>query len=107
MQVMSPCLRPIFPGMNTRIGADKSLFPVGLGPFLIVTIQGRGIILTLIAKTLAKRLEQIAVLDEPVPIIMADLVAKMAQQGSVWLMHLQPALFPLGIVSFHDVNRDD
>ena len=44
--------------------------------------------------------------DQPVPVVVADLVAEMAEQRAVGLAHLGAPLFALGVVGLGDIERD-
>ncbi len=46
------------------------------------------------------------VADQPVPVIVAELVAEMAEQRAVVLAHLDAHLFSLGGIGLGDVERD-
>ena len=45
--------------------------------------------------------------DQPVPIIVTDLVAEMTEQRAIRLAHLMTAALALHIVGFRQIDRDD
>ena len=90
VQVVGPGLGPVFPGMGAGVGADKPLLPVGGRSLLVMALEGLGVVFPLVAETLAEIAPGGAVLDQPVPVIMSDLMAKMPQQRAVRLVQVEP-----------------
>lgn len=72
--------------------------------------QRLAVILPFIAEQVAKGRHRFTVIAgaayQPLPIVMPDLMAKMSEQCSVWLMHLYTNALTLGIVGFHQIDRD-
>ena len=69
-------------------------------------LQRLPVIDTLVAEFLAERLRPAGVLDQPVEIVMADLVAKMPEQRAIRLAHRGAGFFAMRVVGFGDVHRD-
>src|SRR6266702_2811840 len=104
---MRPRFGPVLPWMTGGIGADERFLPIGRRPALIVALQGLLVIGALVAKQLAERLEARTVLDQAIPVVMADLMAKVTQQRPVLLVLQLPLLLPADIVGFGHVDRDE
>src|SRR6266851_3652256 len=106
MQIVRPGFGPVLPGMRPRIGADEPLRPVWRGTLLVVPRQSLAIICTLVPEEVAKSVEPVTGLEQPIPIIMATLVAKVAQEGAIRFVHLAPPLLPLRVVGLCHVDGD-
>src|SRR6186713_2549376 len=98
MQIVGPTLGPIFPWMGARVSAYIALLPIGRRAAFIMILEGILVVLTLVAEQLPEEIEPVAVLNQPIPIVVADFVPKMAQERSVRLVHCQSPLFALHIV---------
>ena len=61
----------------------------------------------LVAEEVAEFFQVRRVKDQPVPIIVPDLVPKVAEQGAVEFAHLLASPFALGVVRFGKVDGDD
>ena len=61
---------------------------------------------SLVAEARPEGREPIAVGEEPLPVVVPDLVPEVAEQGAIGLVELEPAPLALGIVRFGDVDRD-
>ena len=92
--------------MGTGVGADEALGPVGRGPTLVVPREGRAVVRTLVPKDKTEGGKPRAMLEQAVPIIMATLMAEMAQEGTVGLVELVPPLLPLHVVRLRHIDRD-
>src|SRR5262245_53453958 len=103
---MRPGFGPVLPGMRRRVGADVSIDPARGRTVLVVGFQRRRIVGTFVAEKGAKALQPGAVQNQPVPVVVADLMAKMTEQRAIWLVQLEPSLFPLGSIGFLDIERD-
>ena len=64
------------------------------------------IVLAFVAEEPSELVEQARVVDQPVPVVMANLVSEMTQECAVGLMHLKTSPFTLGVVSLRKVDRD-
>jgi hypothetical protein len=73
----------------------------------VVSLEGLGVVLLLIAKPGAKWDDPWTVLDQSVPIIMPDFVTEMAQEGAIGLVQLEPPLFALRVVRLRHIDGDD
>ena len=91
VQVMRPGFRPVFPGVHAGVGADEVRLPVGGRACFIVVLQGLAVVGTLITEQRAAGVQPGAVGDQPVPVVMADLVAEMPEQGAVGFAKLGSA----------------
>ena len=76
MEAMRPGLREVFPGMGGGIGADIGLLPVRRGAVGIIGGKRRLVIPRRVAEDLAEGRDPTAVLDQEVPVEVADLVAE-------------------------------
>ena len=105
VQVVRPGLGPVLPGMHGGVGADVRLRPVGGRPLLVVALERLGVAGPLVAEQLrGKRVEPGGAPDQPVPVVVADLVAEVAQQRAVGLVHGVPDLLALGVVGLLHVD---
>src|SRR5579863_4236677 len=106
VQIVSPRLSPIFPGMHGRIGADETLFPTRWGTLAVVALQGLLIIRALVAEKLAKIGDAGTVQDQPIPEIVANLVTEMPQKGAVWFLLQRALCLAMHIVRLGDIDGD-
>ena len=108
VHVVSPALGPVFPRVHAGVGTDKMEGPVRARAFFIALFQALGVVLVFIAKQLPECGQPFAagVVDQPVPIVVPDLVAKVPHQGTVRLVHREPGPLPLDIIGFGHVQRD-
>ncbi len=83
VQVVRPGLRPVFPGMHGGVGADVRIRPVRGRALLVVALHRLVVVERVVAEELAKCAEQVAVPDEPVPVVVADLVPQVAEHGAI------------------------
>ena len=87
VQIVRPCFGPVLPGMGTGVRADKSLLPVSGHP-PIVSPQCFGVVLPFVPKEIAKAMDPVTIPYEPVPIVVATLMAevpKSVRYGScIW-----------------------
>ena len=97
---MRPGLGEILPRMRGRIGADEIVLPIRRRAFGIVLLQRLGVILPLVAEHGAEAVQLPAVAHQNVPVIMPDLVAEMAEQRAIGLVHRGAAVLALGVVGF-------
>ncbi len=67
------------------IGADESFGPVGRCALLIMRLQGCLVVSLFIAEQLSKRLQAIRTLNQSIPIIVANFVPEVSEQGAVGL----------------------
>ena len=103
---MRPALRPVLPGMRGGIGAHEPLLPVGRRTVLVVLIQRLRIVLALVAEERTPALEARAGLHQPLPVVMADLVAEVSKHRSIRLVQGDAPLLALGIVGLAEVQGD-
>ncbi len=99
VQIVRPCFGPVLPGMGTGVRADKSLLPVSGHP-PIVSPQCFGVVLPFVPKEIAKAMDPVTIPYEPVPIVVAALMAEVPQKRAVWFVHLVPPLLALRIIRF-------
>jgi hypothetical protein len=71
-----------------------------------VPLHRVGVALALVTEQLAELLEQV-VLDELLPVEVADLVAEVAEHRPVGLVHLDAQTLPVDVVALGQVERDD
>src|SRR5262245_37613678 len=93
--------------MRARIGADEALLPVRGGTVGVVSLQRFAMVRPFVAKLAAKGLQRISAGDEPVPVVMANLVPEVARERSIGFVQRRPSPFSFRIVGFGEVDRDD
>ena len=106
VQVMRPGFGEILPRMRRRIGADEIVLPVRRRARGVVVLQRLPVIQPLVAEDRTKVIQLAAVADQDVPIVMSDLVAKVAEQRAIGLVHRGTPVFPLGVVGLLERHRD-
>src|SRR4051812_17805349 len=104
---MRPGFGKIFPGMGGRIGRNIALLPIGWRPGLIVMLKSEIVVLPVVAEDRPALLELVAIADQQIPIMMPDLMAKMAEQGPVSFAHLQAPALPFDVVGLGQGDGDD
>ena len=82
------------------------LRPVGGRSVRVIVLQRLIIVLALVAEDAAKLFQLRRVGDQPVPIIVPDLVTKMPEQRAIQFAHLMPAPFALCVVGFGEIDGD-
>ena len=103
--VVRPRFGEVLPGMGARIEADERVLPTVRRAAPIVRLQRRRIVGALVAEQRAEIFDQLGVLDEPIPVVMADLVPQMAEHRAVRLVEPLTHRFAVRVVGFHDVHR--
>ena len=56
------------------------------------------VVLTLVAKEVAEGLDPDARRDQPLPIVMPNLMTEVTEKSAVWLLQLQPPFLPFCVV---------
>jgi hypothetical protein len=77
----------ILPGMGAGIGADKAFLPIRRWPVLVVSLKRCAIIGALVAEDSTKGVELPAITDKLIPDEMACLMAEVAEQSAIRLVH--------------------
>ena len=72
-----------------------------------MALERRPIVLALIAEHATKLIEPGRIADQKIPIVVPDLVAEMAEQGAIGLLHRVALTLALGIVRFRQAERDE
>ena len=93
--------------MHGGVGADVRLRPVRRRALLVVTLHGLVVVLAVVTEQLAERLEGTAIPDQPVPVVVADLVTQMAEHRAIGLAHLLAHVLAERGIRLGDVQRDD
>ena len=65
-----------------------------------------GVARALVAEELAECCEARPAVDEQIPVVVADLVAQMAEHGSIAFVQTLPQRLAMGVVGLHDVQRE-
>ncbi len=60
-----------------------------------------------VAKKLAERFESPRIAHQPVPEVMAGLVAQMTKQSAIGLTHRQAKFLALSVIGFGEINGDE
>ena len=71
-----------------------------------MAMERLAVVLPVVAEELTKSIDPVGPLDQPIPEVMADLVAEVAQECPVRLVHLNSPRLALGIVGLGDVDGD-
>ena len=82
------------------------LRPVGGRPLLVAALEAGGVVLRFIAKELVKPVQPRRSVHQPIPVVMADFMAKMPQQRAVRLAHGFAHGFALGVIGLFEVDGD-
>src|SRR5262245_60351461 len=106
MEIMCPGLRPVFPWVGAGIGADEAVLPICRRSARMMRLEARAVVVALVAEQVPERLVPRTALHQPCPIVVADLVAEVSEQGAVGLSHVLPSALALRVVGFGDVDRD-
>ena len=106
VQVVGPGLGPVLPRMRTRVAGDEAVGPVGRRAAVVVAAQRRRVVGPLVAEELAEAVEPRRRVDQQVPVVVADLVAEMADQRAVGLAHLGADALAHGVLGLLGVERD-
>lgn len=104
---MGPGLREILPSVSAGVAADVMLLPVGRRASRIMVTQTGLVVFTFIAEQPPEGTQPPAVANQPVPVIVANLVTKVGQQSAERLSHILSVALPRGIVRLGDVDGDD
>ena len=107
VEIVRPGLGPVFPRMGAGVGADEALLPVGGRGALVVRLERLGVVGALVAEDAPELLERRRARDQPIPVVVAALVAHVPEQRPIRLVERRPPLLALGIVGFGDVDGDD
>jgi hypothetical protein len=82
------------------------LGPIRRRSLRIVILQGLRVVLAFVAEQAAEFFEVRRARDQAVPVVVPDLVAKVAEQRAVRFAHLPAAAFAFGVVGFREIDRD-
>ena len=104
VEIVRPGFREILPRMRAGVGGDEMLRPVGGRPVRIVPLQRCRIVLALVAEHLPEFVDGGRIRDQPVPVIMRDLVPEMPEQRAVGLAHLRALALALDVVGLGEVD---
>lgn len=92
--------------MRTRIGAHVELLPVRRRADFVIALESLAVICRLITKDGSEGIELATVAHQTIPYVMAGLVAEMAEQRAVWLVHRDADLLAGGIIGLGGADRD-
>ena len=108
VNIVCPGLCKILPWMRCRIGGDEGLLPIGRRTVLIMLLQRIFIILPLVAKDSPASIERLSIVpNQPIPVIMGQLMTKMTDERAVGFAHADAPSFALGVVGFSDIDCDE
>jgi hypothetical protein len=85
MQKVGECFSPILPGMGARILRDESSPVIGWFGATMIVLKGRLIVSGFASENEPEWSNELCLGDKKVPVKMADLVTKMAEQRPVRL----------------------
>ena len=106
VQVMRPAFGPVFPRVGAGVSADVVQPPVGRRAFAVVALQTGGVVLRLVAKQRSKTVHPRRSAHQPVPIVVANFMAKVSQQRAVRLAQGTAHGLADGVVGFQQIERD-
>lgn len=98
VEVVRKTLGEILPRVGAGIGADETPLPIRTHPVLVMALQCCAVVLALVAERLAEAVEIIDVADQLVPDEMTGLVAEVAEQRPVGLVHRHARHFARHVV---------
>src|SRR5271165_4764011 len=104
---MGPCLGPVFPRMDVGVRTDELLLPVNAWPLVVMLLECLGVVLPLVAEPLTEVVDERAVLDQSVPIVVADLVTEMTQEGAVRLVEPESPPLTFHVIRLGHIQCDD
>jgi hypothetical protein len=107
MEVVSPGLSEVFPGMRCGISRYKVLLPIGWCGLDIMPRKCSLIVLPVITEHSAASIEFASVAYQKVLIMVSDLVAEVTEQRAIGLVHLASPLFTLNVVGLHEGYGND
>src|SRR5690606_19867567 len=99
-------LGKILPGVDRGIRTDEAVLPVGTWTLVVIALQRRAIIFSVVAKDGAAGLQSVCIAYELVPDEVTDFVAEMAEHCAVRLVHIGAHLFARSIVGLSRTNGD-
>src|SRR5215207_8015510 len=93
--------------MRRRVGRNEALLPVGRRSCAVVALQGLAIVLPLIPEDGPAGIEMAANAHEQIPVVVADLMPEVAEQGAIRLAHGRAAPLALDIVGLAERDGDE
>ena len=105
MQVMRPRFRPVLPRMRARVRRDAARRPVGDGTAGVVSLERATIIQSFVAEQFAEAFQFRRPADQSVPVEVAQLMAKVADQSAIRFAEIETAALAFVVVSLGDVQR--
>jgi hypothetical protein len=106
VQVVRPILGEILPWVCAGIAADEPLLPVRGRTLVVMRLEAGAVVLALVAEYRPEPLQPDAVPNKTLPIVVAHLVAEVAEQRPVGLPHGAPDALAFGVVGLRDVDGD-
>jgi len=106
VEIGCPGFGKILPGMHRGVGADVRLGPIHRRPALVIGIQRVGVRDAGMVAEDGLALIFTAAFDKDIPIEVADLVAKVADQRPLRFAQIDAKFLALDVVSFANVDRD-
>ena len=107
VQVVRERLGPVLPRVHRRVGADVALLPVGRRALRVVAVHRLRVVLALVAEQRAERVARAGLVDQDRLVVVAELVADVADHRAVRLAELGAALRADRVVGLREVDRDD
>ena len=80
MQVVRPAFGPVFPRVDRGIRTDVPICPVTRRSLLEIAFQRCAVVFSLIAEQGSEFLQPRRSVDEPIPIVVPNLMSKVSQQ---------------------------
>ncbi len=106
VQVVSPRLGEVFPGMAARVAADVPFLPDGRWTVRVMGVESVATAGALIAENLVECAVPHPVGNELSPVAMPDLVAEMPQQGAVGFGEVAALALAFHWVGLGDIDCD-
>src|SRR5208337_4741697 len=95
-----------FPRMDAGVRTDELLLPVNAWPLVVMLLESLVVVLPLVAEPLTKVVDERAVLDQSVPIVVADLVTEMTQDSAVRFVEPEPPPLAFHLIRLGHIQRD-
>src|SRR5438876_4928365 len=92
--------------MHGRVRADEIGLPTGRRTFRVVTLQGFAVRRIVVISKDENESLLLLILNEHLPVVVADLVPELADHGAMCLAERNPGFLPFHGVGFANVDSD-
>lgn len=106
VEVKAPSLGEVFPGMGSGVRTDEAALPIWRSFGFVIFFEGVGVgRIAVVAEDCDEGVFAFA-FDERHPIVVADFVTHVADEGAMGLVHLLADTLALDGVGFGDIDGD-